>query len=468
MTRQKKLKLSEVIELFNESLDDLNKGIYSGKLPAAQNKKLNDVIEKYNHALGTLEANNIQQKLLEKSLQKSREAAELASHEKSRFLANMSHELRTPINGVIGIARLLQDTELTPHQNEHISILIDSANFLHGIINDILDLSKIEAGKMEIENALFQMDELIGFVKNTLLYSARKKNITLNAESDLEFTRFLYGDPLRIRQILINLISNALKFTPDGGHIDLRIRASETSDSSVRIHFEVEDTGIGLSPEVQNKLFKPFEQGDTATTRRFGGTGLGLSICKQLVELMNGRMGVESEVGKGSKFWFDLPIKLGPEAQNLIPEVHTSANDVILKLKNSKTKALMAEDHPINQIVMKSLLKKYGLEVDVVDTGIKAIEAVQSGDYQIVFMDCQMPEMDGYEATRHIRNLPNPKIANIHIVALTANAMKGDKELCIKTGMNGFVAKPINPMELEDELRIYFNTTEQQRNIYGA
>lgn len=386
-------------------------------------------------------------------LNAAQERAEAASKAKSRFLANMSHEIRTPINGIIGLARMIQDGGgLSEGQRSQLEMLLDSAAFLFGLINDILDLSKIEAGKLSIESSLFAMDELIDMVRNTVAFAAAKKKIDLKIENGTRTERLMVGDPLRLRQILVNLLTNAIKFTPDGGSIFLRVIERQAVADAASFRIEVQDTGIGMDEATKNRLFKPFEQADASTTRRFGGTGLGLSICKNLVEMMGGTLGFDSHVGEGARFWFDLTFKLGPSTEDLLSSDHGGGVEGHETPVYSGFRVLMAEDHPINQVVMKALLEKYSLTVDVVENGVQAVEAVRSGNYHMVLMDCQMPEMDGFEATRRIRGLSDPNKANVPIIALTANAMTGDREFCLQAGMSGFVGKPVDITQLEENL----------------
>lgn len=445
----------KMLKLFSFSLDQVARGSFEIKIPRTGIAALDDLSEKYNGVLDTLKDSRRYQEELKISLQAERETANEASRSKSRFLANMSHEIRTPINGIIGIARLLEEEQMSAEQKEKVAILIDSANFLHGIINDILDLSKIEVGKLEIEKVLFQIDELTTLVKNTIAYNAQRKHVTVVVTSNADMDRFLYGDPLRLRQVMINLMSNALKFTGRGGEIRLNIDVQHQVENQVRLVCSVSDTGIGISEAHQASLFAPFQQGDSSTTRKYGGTGLGLSICKKLVELMGGSIKVESEVGVGSTFTFSLELELGPHQENIIPETSEDVSDILEFTRNNKMRILIAEDNPINQFVIKNTMKRYGLEVDLVDNGIKAFEAVKAGQYSLVLMDCQMPEMDGYEATKLIRNLPDFALSRTPIVALTANSMMGDKEICLQAGMDGFIGKPIVLKELEDALRTY-------------
>ena len=445
----------KMLKLFSFSLDQVSLGSFDVKIPRTGIAAFDDLSGKYNGVLDTLKDSQHYQDELKISLQAERETANEASRSKSRFLANMSHEIRTPINGIIGIARLLEEEPMSAEQKEKVAILIDSANFLHGIINDILDLSKIEVGKLEIEKVLFQIDELTTLVKNTVTYNAQRKHVNVIVTSNADMDRFLYGDPLRLRQVMINLMSNALKFTGRGGEIRLNIDIQHEVENQVRLVCSVSDTGIGISEAHQASLFAPFQQGDSSTTRKYGGTGLGLSICKKLVELMGGSIKVESEVGVGSTFTFSLQLELGPHQENIIPETSEDVTDILEFTRNHKMRILVAEDNPINQFVIKNTMKRYGLEVDLVDNGIKAFEAVQAGQYNLVLMDCQMPEMDGYEATKLIRNLPDFALSRTPIVALTANSMMGDKEICLQAGMDGFIGKPIVLRELEDALRTY-------------
>lgn len=421
-----------------------------------ENKQLAEFFEEYNTTVNYLLAQSKDHHKMSELLTESQRMAQLASHSKSRFLANMSHEIRTPINGIIGLARMIQDGNLTETQRTQVNMLLDSASYLQGLINDILDLTKIEEGKMRMEIALFSVGEVIEMVMNTVQYSAQKKHITLNIENQFTDDRFLLGDPLRLRQVLINLLTNAIKFTPEHGTISLIIEATELTSDDALIKVQVKDSGIGMDSATRDRLFKPFEQADASTTRKFGGTGLGLSICKKLVEMMGGQIGVESQLSKGSTFWFSARFNLGPSMENLIPEVQTPdwmKEDI--EEKTAPIKVLMAEDHLVNQIVMKALLEKYNLEVQIANNGLEAIEAAKTGLFRLIFMDCQMPEMDGYEATKHIRSLPDTRISMLPIIALTANAMSGDREHCLEVGMNGFIAKPVEIRELETQLRLW-------------
>lgn len=446
--------LKQMLNILSQGMKELQQDKYVNVPNFFTHKDITAFFTQYNQMVNHLgEKAKVHQKM-EEMLKESQRVAQQASHSKSRFLANMSHEIRTPINGIIGLARMIQDGNLAPEQKNQINMLLDSAAYLQGLINDILDLTKIEEGKMRMEVALFSVEEVIEMVVNTVRFGAQKKNITLNIENSFINDIFLLGDPLRLRQILINLLTNAIKFTPDSGVVTLKIYASQITSDDALLKVEVKDSGIGMDQATKDRLFKPFEQADASTTRKFGGTGLGLSICKRLVEIMGGEIGVESVLSQGSTFWFTSRFALGPSMENLIPDVQTPdwMKDEVQE-KAEPIKVLMAEDHLVNQIVMKALLEKYNLEVKIVNNGLEAIEAAKTGEFRLIFMDCQMPEMDGYEATKHIRSLPDGSISRLPIIALTANAMSGDKEHCLECGMNGFIAKPVEIPELENQLR---------------
>lgn len=446
--------LKLMLHILSQGMMQLREDKYVNVPDFFSHKDISSFFAEYNATMRHLQEKAKVHQKMEQMLKDSQRVAEKASHSKSRFLANMSHEIRTPINGIIGLARMIQDGKLEEEQKNQINMLLDSAAYLQGLINDILDLTKIEEGKMRMEVALFSVEEVVEMVVNTVRFSAQKKNIALNVENSFTNDIFLLGDPLRLRQILINLMTNAIKFTPDSGVVTLKIYSSEMTSDDALLKVEVIDSGIGMDEATRERLFKPFEQADVSTTRKFGGTGLGLSICKRLVEMMGGDIGVDSVLSKGSTFWFTSRFALGPSMENLIPDVQTPdwmKEDI--QEKAEPIKVLMAEDHLVNQLVMKALLEKYNLEVKIVNNGLEAIEAAKTGDYRLIFMDCQMPEMDGYEATKHIRSLPDMNISRLPIIALTANAMSGDKEHCLECGMNGFIAKPVEIPELENQLR---------------
>ncbi|NMG45890.1 PAS domain-containing protein [Aromatoleum toluvorans] len=383
-------------------------------------------------------------KELELAMRKAKEEAEAASVAKSAFLANMSHEIRTPLNAITGMVHVLRRSGVSPEQGMRLDTIETAAKHLIEIINAILDLSKIEAGKFALEETPVHLEGLVANVSSILRNRAEEKGLRWATEVHA-LPGNLLGDHTRIQQVMLNLATNAIKFT-ESGAVTVRLRQVEATDQSVEVRFEVEDTGIGIDAEILPRLFSSFEQADNSTTRKYGGTGLGLAIAKKLAGLMGGDAGATSIPGKGSVFWFTARLRKGQPGVAAARIVDEECAESVLRRDYAGTRILMAEDEPINRKIALLLLKDVGLETDTAENGALALELARQNPYALILMDMQMPVMDGLETTRRIRELP--EYARTPIIALTANAFTEDKVRCLSAGMDTFLTKPVNPGEL--------------------
>lgn len=374
-------------------------------------------------------------------LDTSKENLKVAAKVKEQFMANMSHEIRTPMNAILGFTNLLQKTKLTIDQKQYVQNIQSSGENLLNIVNDILDLSKIEAGMMRIESAPFSIRGLMDSIKTMFSEKARRKGLGLYVTIADDIPDTLSGDSVRLTQIIVNLLSNAIKFTMQG-HISVLVNIVERKQESIKLEFLIVDTGIGIAAEKQKAIFDRFQQAEAETTRRYGGTGLGLSIVKQLVELQKGDISIQSTPGKGSRFSFMLPFLIGP-ATSLLEASEVGLQDAESGLKGLKV--LVVEDNLMNQQLMRHLLASWKLDFDLVENGEEAIKMLKLTKYDLVLMDIQMPVMDGYKTTQKIREELN---SDVLIIAMTAHAMAGEREKCISFGMNDYISKPIKESEL--------------------
>src|SRR5579872_3742506 len=379
---------------------------------------------------------------MEKELRFTKRLTDEAAKAKESFLAHMSHEIRTPMNGILGIASLLNKTKLDEQQRNYLQLIQDSANNLLVIVNDILDLEKIVAGKLQLEQIPFKIVDKIATTIQSFIYRAEEKELGLVFQNSIPADLVVEGDPYRLSQVLNNVLSNALKFT-DEGHINITTGIIARDEDDILIEIVIQDTGIGISKERLKTIFEPFEQADATISRKYGGTGLGLAISKNMIEMQHGELLVQSEEGKGSAFMIRIPYHLSIEA------MQESEVSVEIDYKSlGHRKVLVAEDVELNQYLARHILESWDFEAVIVGNGREALEAMEQSSFDCILMDVQMPEMDGIEATQRVRKLPDPVKANIPIIALTANALKGDSEKYLAAGMTDYLAKPFDEARL--------------------
>jgi signal transduction histidine kinase/CheY-like chemotaxis protein len=446
LARRLSLSLSQPISAMSDAVKAIQHGDYTAPLPVADDAELGDLARHINNLALGLEKASREQKQAMDELIRTREEAERANSAKSEFLAMMSHELRTPMNGVLGMLQLMETTRMTEEQAEYAALATESTEHLLRVINDILDFSRFERDALELENISFSLADLIATSVQAFAHNAQQRGLALELDlpQGLDLLQ-VKGDPTRIRQILVNLIGNALKFT-EFGSVRVQPAWQQHDEQHILFSCAVRDSGIGISPDLLESMFDAFQQADNSISRRYGGTGLGLPIARNLAERMGGSLSAQSSEGLGSVFNLQIPLQLIQQEE---PEPQPGTVNEMRQEREGCV--LLVEDNPVNRTVVEAMLRSLGLQVSAAGDGAEAVSMVSREKYALILMDCRLPVMDGYEATRRIRQLPG--LETLPIIALTANARHGDREICLQAGMNDYLAKPFKRTDLQQVLQ---------------